>query len=114
MVDTGIINEMTSSVDMGRMMENIVFMELFRRMNRSGKFQINYWKEYGKADGMEVDFVISSGMEINELINVTYAGSEVEIRDRERKSLLKASRELGCSKLTIIILKFVPETNFRF
>ena len=113
-VDTGIINEMTSSVDMGKTMENIVFIELFRRMNSSGKFQIDYWKEYGKADGMEVDFVISSGMEINELINVTYAGSEVEIRDRERKSLLKASRELGCSKLTIITWDYWKEGEINY
>ena len=113
-VDTGIINEMTSSVDMGRMIENIVFMELFRRMSKSGKFRINYWKEYGKSEGMEVDFVISSGMEINELINITYAGSEGEIRERERKSLIKASRELGCSKLTIITWDYWNEGEINY
>ena len=63
---------------------------------------------------MEVDFVISSGIEINELINVIYSGSEVEIRDRERKSLIKASRELGCSKLTIITWDYWKEGEINY
>jgi predicted AAA+ superfamily ATPase len=63
--------------------QNIVFLELYRRMNNRN-FQINYWKEYGKAEGMEMDSVINSRRKVDELINVTYAGSETEIREREK------------------------------
>ena len=113
-VDSGIVNELTNIFDMGKVMENVVFIELIRRLNSTGKFRINYWKEYGKADGLEVDFVISSGMEISELINVTYAGSEGEIRDREIKSLIKASKELGCNKLTIITWDYLKEGEINY
>ena len=58
--------------------------------------------------------MISSGMEINELINVTYAGSEGEGRDRERKSLLNASRGLGSSKLTIITWDYWKEGEINY
>ncbi len=100
-MDTGIINEITNTVKTGKLMENIVFLELYRRMKSSG-FQINYWKEYGNAERMEVDFVIGSYHKVNELINVIYARSETEIREREIKSPLKASKELNCMNLTII------------
>ena len=106
-VDTGIINEMTKSFELGKLMENIVFMELYRRKN--GSFQIDYWKEYGKSEGMEVDFVISSDSTAVELINVTYAGSENEIRDKEKKSLMKASQQLNCRNLTIITWDYWKE-----
>jgi hypothetical protein len=108
-VDTGLINEMTRTVETGKLMENIVYLELYRRMNNGNRFQINYWREYGKAEGMEVDFVISSGDKAVELINVTYAGSEHEILERENKSLLKASMDLNCNKLTIITWDFWKE-----
>ncbi|MCL5989826.1 MAG: ATP-binding protein [Candidatus Thermoplasmatota archaeon] len=50
-VDTGLINALTRSKDYGRFMENIVFVELFRRSDDFSKFSINYWKEYGKVGG---------------------------------------------------------------
>lgn len=106
-VYTGIINEMTKSFEPGKLMESIVFMELYRR--RNGSFQINYWKEHGKSEGMEVDFVISSDSTAVELINVTYAGSENEIREREKKSLMKASQLLNCRNLTIITWDYWKE-----
>ena len=112
-VDTGIINEITKTIETGKLMENIVFLELYRRMN-SSDFQINYWREYGNAEGLEVDFVISSYHKVNELINVTYARSETEIRERETKSLLKASKELHCMNLTIVTWDYWKEGEINY
>ncbi|MCL6014216.1 MAG: hypothetical protein M1323_01145 [Candidatus Thermoplasmatota archaeon] len=51
---------------------------------------------------MEVYFVLSSASIVIELINVKSAGSENDIRDIERKSLMKASKQLNRRKITII------------
>lgn len=114
LVDTGLINVMDSSQELGKNMENVVFLELYRRMCSGNKFEIHYWKEYGKTDGLEVDFVLSNGNEVQELINVTYANSQEDIREREFKSLFKASRELGCKKLTVITWDFLKEGDIEY
>jgi hypothetical protein len=104
---------MNRNFDKGKLMENIVFMELYRRLEGSS-LRVNYWKEYGKAEGMEVDFVINSFSGVVELINVTYASSANELREREMKSLLKASRELHCKKLTIITWDYWEEGEINY
>ncbi len=101
-VDTGLINALIKSKDYGRLMENIVFVELFRRSDDFSKFSINYWKEYGKAEGMEVDFVLTKAGKVIELFNVSYAMGIDDLPRREIKSLRKASKELRCDKLKII------------
>ncbi|MCW6169317.1 MAG: ATP-binding protein [Thermoplasmatales archaeon] len=101
-VDTGLINAVLRSRDWGRLIENIVFVELYRRSKDFSEFSLNYWKEYGKAEGMEVDFVISRGGKVIELLNVSYASSTADLPSREVKSLRKGSKELGSSRLSII------------
>ena len=105
---------MTSYQERGKNMENIVFLELYRRMCSGNNFEIHYWKEYGKSDGLEVDFVLSNGNEVQELINVTYANSQEDIGEREFKSLFKASKELGCKKLTVITWDFLKEGDIEY
>ncbi len=82
------------SEDFGRLMENLVFLELFRE----GK-EIYYWKDYKQR---EVDFVIKEGLKIKQLIQVCYSLENEETRKREIKSLIKASEELKCNNLLII------------
>jgi predicted AAA+ superfamily ATPase len=50
----------------------------------------------------EVDFIVKSGLEIKELIQVTYASSRDEIDVREIKSLVKVGELLKCKNLLII------------
>ena len=61
LVDNGLAQLVTRKTDYGRMMENIVFLELYRRSHCLQLIEINYWKEYGKAEGKEVDFIIRRG-----------------------------------------------------
>ncbi len=101
-VDNGLIRVSKVETSLSRLMENTVFLELLRRSEIFNKFQVFYWKEYGKAEGKEVDFVLKEGTKVKELVQVTYASTREEVKDREVSSLIKASKELKTKKLMII------------
>jgi predicted AAA+ superfamily ATPase len=77
-------------------MENSVAVELKRKLDGT---EIYYWKDYRQN---EVDFVVKAGEKIKQIIQVTYANKRDEIKEREVKSLLRASSVLKCKKLVII------------
>ncbi len=101
-IDTGLINSISfrTSENTGKLMENLVFIELLRRKSYGlGAEEIYYWKDHS---GKEVDFVIKEGNSVKELLQVTYASSEDEVEVREKEGLIKASKELKCRNLRII------------
>ena len=102
-VDNGLANSVSFRVaeNFGRLMENTVFLELLRK--RVYGLEIYYYKD---ALQHEVDFVVKEGLRIKQLIQVTYASGRDEIEKREIKSLLKASKELGCKNLLVITWDF--------
>ncbi len=65
-IDSGIRNAIgsTFSRDMGRTAENIVFLSL-KRMGS----EVFYWKN---KKGWEVDFVVKSGLDVRELVQVCW------------------------------------------
>ena len=102
-IDNGFISALSTkfSKNMGRLYENAVAVELMRRYTGVEQ-EIHYWKD---SNGKEVDFVIKDGMDVKELIQVSYSMDDPETRKRELSSLSKASKELGCDKLTVITEK---------
>ena len=96
--DTGLTKTLRYSEDKGKLIENIVFLELQRKTNSNPLLEVFYWKDYQQR---EVDFIIKEGTQINQLIQVTYALTP-ENEKREIRSLLKASRELNCKNLLMI------------
>ena len=109
--DTGLINHtllLKFEENIGRLMENICFLELYRRSNEKPSSEIYYWRDYQQR---EVDFIIKEGMNIEELIQVTYSLGRDEIEKREIKSLLKASEQLGCRNLKIITWDYEDKIN---
>lgn len=100
-IDTGIINVMAfkSSENIGRLIENIVAIELLRKRIFNPLTEIYYWKDYQQK---EVDFVLKEGPKVKQLIQVCYTSDPSEIHKREYKSLAKASKELQCDDLLII------------
>jgi len=88
------------------LMENIVFLELLRKTNSAPLQEIYYWKDYQQN---EVDFVIKEGLDVKQLIQVTYASSKDEIEKREIKALLKASEQLKCKNLLVITWDYEDE-----
>jgi predicted AAA+ superfamily ATPase len=108
-IDTGLGNVIgyKLSENKGRQIENLVAIELLRKISyKIGNFEIFYWKDYQQH---EVDFVIKSGSDINQLIQVTYASSKDEIDKREIKALIKASDLLKCKNLLIITWDYEDE-----
>ena len=95
--DVGFVKLVEISEEKGRKMENLVFLELQKR--RKALTEISYWKNQQKE---EVDFVIKSGRKIEQLIQVCQKIEDVDVKKREIRSLLKASKELKCSNLLVI------------
>ncbi len=97
-IDTGMIGALSVSFsrNIGKIYENMVFLELAGRMTLS---EIYYWQDIYQN---EVDFVVKGGRNINELIQVCYDTGNYDTKKREVSALLKSGKELKCRKLTII------------
>lgn len=100
-MDPGIINMIgfKFSEDRGKIMENAVAVELGRTITLESQLETYYWKDYQQN---EVDFVIKKRQKVQQLVQVSYANSREELRDRETNSLVKASKALRCKNLLII------------
>lgn len=108
--DTGIVDSIgfKFSENRGKILENIIAIELQRRKEKNKDLEVYYWKD---AFQSEVDFVIKDKTKISQLIQSTYITSKQEIKDRTAKSLLKASRELKCNNLMVITWNYETEAN---
>ncbi len=100
-IDTGLINTLSTSAseNKGRLMENLVFLQIMRRMSIEPDLEAFYWRDY---QDREVDFILRKGKQIKELIQVTYASGDNDIKKREKRSLLKASEILNCKNMLMI------------
>jgi predicted AAA+ superfamily ATPase len=109
-IDTGLSNVIGFRFmeNIGKCMENLVAVELQRKF-RKPIHEIFYWKDYQQH---EVDFVIKEGLEIRQLIQVTYASNKDEIEKREIRSLIKASELLKCKDLLVITWDFEDEIRY--
>jgi len=93
------------TTEYGRLMESLVAIELFKKSFQE-EFELFYWKDY---QGREVDFIIKEGLNIRQLIQVTYASDRNDIEEREIKALVKASEDLKCNDLLIITWDYQGE-----
>ena len=100
-IDPGMIEIMAFkfSRDPGRVIENVVAIELQRQKCFDPEIEIFYWKN---ERGEEVDFVVKKGPVVDELIQVSYEVENPLTREREIKALLKGAAELRCKNLKII------------
>lgn len=87
--DTGMVNAVRfrTGRDMGRLMENMVAVELYRRGCEP--------YSYKTGNGKEVDFVVRSPGQDNTLIQVCYDLTDAKTRRREFQALVAAGEELG-------------------
>jgi len=96
-VDNALITKIIGE-EKSKLLENSVLLELLRRgyeLNR----ELFY---YSWPNGGEVDFLIKKGRKIVGLIQVCLDVNDFATKEREIKSLLKASEELRCDNLLII------------
>ncbi len=90
-IDTGLINAVSFkfSDDLGRLAENLVFVELLRLQLERLNLEIYYWKRNGK----DVDFVIKDGLSVINLIQVCWDITNPKTKKREKNNLLSAMDE---------------------
>jgi len=86
------------SQNTGKLFENTVAIEL-KRKEYEGELRLFYYKNQKQE---EVDFVLQQELKITQLIQVCYSISEPKIKEREIRSLLKASIELQCKRLIVV------------
>ena len=91
-IDTSILNLFPQKMDIGRKMENLVFIELLRR--KTPTTSISYYK---LKTNREIDFIISEINKIKQLIEVTYNLEKIHV-----EKTLKAMEKLKLKKATII------------
>lgn len=93
-IDTGLAHAVgfRLSENIGRAAENCVFLELKRRHHHGYGRELFYWKD---EQHREVDFVVKEGTKIVELIQVVWDLVQLQTKQREVKSLLKAMHKLS-------------------
>lgn len=122
-VDNGFVQSagFNLSENLGRLLENQVFVELLRRSYKPGQTLFYYRSKNDK----EADFVTRKGTQVEQLIQVCYGMQPEKTRKREIDSLIECAEELRCSNLIIVtkdeenivekeghIIKIVPIEQF--
>jgi uncharacterized protein len=82
----------------GRLLENLVFVELLRR-DYKPELSLFY---YRTRNDREIDFVLRKGHQIEQLIQVCYDLSLPKTNKRETDALFEAAIELNCTDLLLI------------
>lgn len=94
------------SQDLGKSLENLVFVSLMQRKAREPLVDVFFWKDSRKR---EVDFVVTERVRVSELIQVCAELSGLGVRERELKPLVAASEELKCDNLSVITMDYEGE-----
>lgn len=99
-VDNGFVQStaFNLSENLGRLLENQVFVELLRRGYIPGQTLFYYRTRNDK----EIDFVTRKGAKVEQLIQVCYDMTSEKTRKRELDALVEAAEELHCDNLLII------------
>ena len=99
-VDNGFVAAKAFSLsdNLGRLLENQVFVELLRQGYDTDKTMFYYRSRNDK----EVDFVLRKGTHIDRLVQVCYDMSNAKTEKREVDSLIECAAELNCSNLVIV------------
>lgn len=86
------------SPNYGRLLENLVFVDLLRR-NYKTELDLFY---YRTRNDREIDFLLRKGHKIERLIQVCYDISSPKTLKRELDALIEAATELKCENLELI------------
>lgn len=99
-VDNGFVAAKAFSLsdNLGRLLENQIFVELLRR----GYNPDNTMFYYHSRNDKEVDFVLRKGAFVEQIIQVCYDMSSAKTEKREIDSLIECAGELNCRNLIIV------------
>lgn len=101
-VDNGFVQStaFNLSENLGRLLENQVFVELLRRGYIPGQTLFYYRTRNDK----EIDFVTRKGAKVEQLIQICYDMTSEKTRKRELDALVEAAEELHCDNLLVITI----------
>ena len=99
-VDNGFLasSAFQTSENKGRLLENLVFLELTRRKKQAGG-NLFY---YRSRNDREIDFVVREKFQIRQLIQICYDMSNKKTENREIDAIMECAEELNCNNLLII------------
>lgn len=99
-VDNGFVQSSAFNLsdNLGRLLENQVFVELLRKGYEPGKTLFYY----RSRNNREVDFVTRRGPKVECLIQVSYSLDSAKTRKRELDALVECGEELQCDNLSIV------------
>ncbi len=111
-IDVGLANTVgfRFSQNMGRLAENLVFLELKRKEMLVSNLEIYYWKD---VNHREVDFLIKENLKVKQLIQVCWEVNRPETKNREIRALLKAMKEFNLEDGLIITDDYEAEENIK-
>ena len=101
LIDPALLTQQENNLtgdNIGWRLENIVYLELLRRRKMADVDIYYYRTKY------EIDFVLSNGLNVRELIQVSAFVDKEKTFKRECAALVKGSKELKCDNLTLITM----------
>ena len=101
LIDPALLSQQENNLtgdNIGWRIENIVYLELLRR-RKIADVDIYYYRT-----SYEIDFVLSSGLNVCELIQVSAFIDKEKTFKRECAALIKGAKELKCDNLTLITM----------
>ena len=101
LIDPALLSQQENNLtgdNIGWRIENIVYLELLRR-RKIADVDIYYYRT-----SYEIDFVLSSGLNVCELIQVSAFIDKEKTFKRECAALIKGANELKCDNLTLITM----------
>lgn len=110
-VDNGFIQStvFNLSENLGRLLENQVFVDLLRRGYVPGQTLFYYRTRNDK----EIDFVTRKGTKVEQLVQVCYDITSEKTRKRELNALIEAAEELHCDNLLVITNSQEEKTEWK-
>lgn len=111
-IDSGLSNAIgfRFTKNSGKLMENIVAIQLKIRQSFEPGIEIYYWKDQSRR---EVDFLVKDGLKVSELIQVCQDMSDLGTKEREVKGLVRAMEEFNIKKGLIITEDFEGDEKVR-
>jgi len=97
LADVSFANMLSAGGDIGKRMENIVYLELLK--NKKLDEEIFFWKD---TQQYEADFIIRSDNNVSQILQVCANIDASPTKEREIRAILKAGKDLGCNDLCII------------
>jgi predicted AAA+ superfamily ATPase len=95
------------SPNIGRLMENLVLVELFKKGYKLNE-NVFYYKTRNQK---EVDNVLKQGPKVKTIMQISYQANDISTEKRELKAMIEASEELDCNDLILITWEKEGETK---